>query len=347
MSTTIGWQSKLTLRHNDDASIYNLERQIIKAAVYDQQGDPSVLDYRDIPDPIIGPREVLVEMQAVSIEGGDLINRRMSPPPVPGYVVGYASAGSIVSVGAEVRMRRVGDRVVCFSSAGSHAALRAVPAIQTWLVPDGVNFVAAAAVPISFGTAHHCLFARGHLRSGETVLVQGGTGGVGLATIQLAKYSGAKVIAVASQASRLARLNALGADHVIDHRAGDVAEAVSELTNGAGVDLVVDPVGATLETSLRALAPEGRLIFVGNAGGGDLAVSLWPALQANQSLLGVFMGTQFAKPEVFSTVDLMLADIADEKLEVLIDRQFSLSQASEAHDHAERGKPFGRVVMVP
>ncbi|SFH53590.1 NADPH:quinone reductase [Palleronia marisminoris] len=319
----------------------------MKAAVYDQQGDPSVLDYRDIPNPNVRPGEVLVEMQAVSIEGGDLINRRMSPPPGPGHVVGYASAGNVISVGAEVCTRRVGDRVVCFSSDGSHAALRAVPAVQTWLLPEGVHFTVAAAVPISFGTAHHCLFARGNLQSDETVLVQGGTGGVGLATIQLAKHAGAKVIAVASEASRLVRLTALGADHVIDHRTTDVAQAVLDLTKGAGVDLVVDPVGSTLETSLRALGPEGRLIFVGNAGGGDLTVSLWPALQANQSLLGVFMGTQFAKPVVFSKVDSVLSDIAAGKLEVLIDRQFSLSQAAEAHDHAERGKPFGRVVLLP
>lgn len=319
----------------------------MKAAVYDKQGDPFVLDYRDVPDPTVGPREVLIEMQAVSIEGGDLINPRLSPPPSPGHVVGYASAGNIVSVGAEVRARRVGDRVACFSFDGSHAALRAVPEGQTWLAPEGVDFTSAAAVPISFGTACHCLFARGHLQPDETVLVQGATGGVGLATIQLAKHAGAKVIAVASEAPRLARLTALGADRVIDHRSGDVAQAVLDLTKGAGVDLVVDPVGSTLETSLRALAPEGRLIFVGNAGGGDLAVSLWPALQTNQSLLGVFMGTQFAKPEVFSTVDSVLADIAAGKLEALIDREFSLSQAAEAHDHAERGKPFGRVVMVP
>nr|WP_249325614.1 zinc-binding dehydrogenase [Halomonas boliviensis] len=271
----------------------------------------------------------------------------MTPPPRVDYIVGYAAAGVVVALGSGVSTRKVGDRVTSFGLDGSHATLRAIPESQTWLVPDGVDIAEAAALPISFGTAHHCLFARGALQSGETVLIQAGAGGVGIAAIQLAKRIGATVITVSSGSERLAKLKSLGADHVVDHQSEDVVKAVFEYTQGRGVDLAVDPVGSTLQTSLQSLIPEGRLVFVGNAGGGELTVDLWPALQANHSLFGVFMGTQFGYPKVAATVDRMLDDVANAKLKVLIDRRFPLEKAADAHEYAERGKPFGRVVMHP
>ncbi|MCA8863307.1 MULTISPECIES: quinone oxidoreductase family protein [unclassified Halomonas] len=319
----------------------------MQASVYDKCGDPTVLRYADVPDPELGAFDVLIEVQAISIEGGDLINRQMTPPPQVDYIVGYAAAGVVVALGSAVRTRKVGDRVTSFGLDGSHATLRAIPESQTWLVPDGVDIAEAAVLPISFGTAHHCLFARGALQSGETVLIQAGAGGVGIAAIQLAKRIGATVITVSSGSERLAKLKSLGADHVVDHQSEDVVKAVFEYTQGRGVDLAVDPVGSTLQTSLQSLAPEGRLVFVGNAGGGELTVDLWPALQANHSLFGVFMGTQFGYPNVAATVDRMLDDVANAKLKVLIDRRFPLENAADAHEYAERGKPFGRVVMHP
>ncbi|RJE82020.1 quinone oxidoreductase family protein [Paracoccus onubensis] len=319
----------------------------MKAAVYDKCGVPEVLTYKDVPDPCLGASDVLIDVEAISIEGGDLINRRLTPPLEPGYIVGYASAGTVIAVGDKVTERKPGDRVTGFASDGSHAALRAVPENQTWIVPDGVGFAEAAALPISFGTAHHCLFARGALQTGETVLVQAAAGGVGLAAIQLAKHAGAKVIAVSSGSGRLPKLQSIDVDHVIDHRNDDVAETVLELTDGAGANLIVDPVGATLTVSLKALAQDGRLVFVGNAGGGDLTLDLWPALQANQSLFGVFMGTKLIERQVRATVDSLLSQIAEAKLKVFLDKRFPLASAAKAHDYAERCRPFGRVIMQP
>ena len=206
---------------------------------------------------------------------------------------------------------------------------------------------AAAVLPISFGTAHHSLFARGKLIEGETLLVQGGAGSVGVAAIQLAHRAGAKVMATVSGADRAARLRAYGLDAAIDHRTEDVTEAVMRLTDGHGVDLVVDPVGSTLAGSLAALRPEGRLVFVGNAGRSSLELDLWPALQANQTLLGVFMGSQLEKPEVHRTVDEMLRLAATGEIEVPIERRFPLREAAAAHAHAEENSILGRVVLVP
>ncbi|MCF6691157.1 quinone oxidoreductase family protein [Raoultella terrigena] len=319
----------------------------MKAAVYDVQGAPGVLKYVDIPDPVAGPDDVLISVEAISIEGGDLINRRSTPPPRPSWIVGYAAAGTVVAVGSNVRSRTVGDRVAAFSMQGSHAELWAVPAERTWLIPEEVEAAEAAVLPISFGTAHHCLFTRGMLRHGETVLIQAAAGGVGLAAVQLASQAGATVIAVASGTQRRSRLLELGADHVVDRTANDVVDSVRRFTRGAGVDLVIDPVGTTLPASLSVLAAEGRLVFVGNAGGGSLTVDLWPPMQSNQTLMGVFMGPLFARPGVRSSVDDMLQAVAAGRIRVVIDRIFPLANAAEAHEFAETAKPLGRIVMKP
>lgn len=319
----------------------------MKAAVYDHPGPPDVLNYRDVPDPTVGPSDVLIAVDAISIEGGDLINRRSTPPPRDSWIVGYAASGRIVEVGASVTDRKVGDRVTAFDMQGSHAELWSVPEIRTWLLPSGVDAASAAALPISFGTAHHCLFARGGLLRNETVLVQGAAGGVGLAAVQLAAQAGATVIAVSSGEERLEKISSLGADHVIDRSSEDLIEAVQKITEGKGVDLVIDPVGATLPSSLAVLSPQSRLVFVGNAGGGNLSVDLWPAMQSNQTLLGVFMGPLFERPQIRSAVDDLLFALENREIEVKVEKAFPLSQVRDAHDFAERAKPLGRVIMEP
>ncbi|MBG0751158.1 MULTISPECIES: quinone oxidoreductase family protein [Pectobacterium] len=319
----------------------------MKAAVYDVEGAPSVLKYVDIPEPVTGPDDILISVEAISIEGGDLINRRSTPPPLPSWVVGYAAAGTVVAVGSNVRSRTIGDRVAAFNMQGSHAERWAVPAERTWLIPDGVDTAEAAVLPISFGTAYHCLFTRGMLRRGETVLIQAAAGGVGLAAVQLASQAGATVIAVASGTQRRSRLLELGAAHVVDRAENNVVDSVQQYTHGTGVDLVIDPVGTTLPASLSALAPEGRLVFVGNAGGGSLTVDLWPPMQSNQTLMGVFMGALFERPEVRASVDDMLQAVAAGRIRVVIDRIFPLANAAAAHEFAETAKPLGRIVMKP
>lgn len=319
----------------------------MKAAVYDKAGASDVLEYRDVADPKVGPDDVLIATAAISIEGGDLINRRSVPPACASWIVGYAASGRVVEVGSNVRNRKIGDQVTAFNLQGSHAELWAVPANHTWIVPRSVDVASAAAVPISFGTAHHCLFAKGGLRSGETVLIQGASGGVGLAAVQLASRTGATVIAISSDERRLKIISSLGADHVIDRSSGDVVGAVEQITKGKGVDLVIDPVGTTLPTSLRTMAHEGRLVFVGNAGGGSLSLDLWPAMQSNQTLHGVFMGSLLGRCHVRSTIDDLLIAIGKGDIRVMIEKTFPLSQARDAHDFAEKSKPLGRIIMIP
>src|SRR6478672_3340103 len=219
----------------------------MKAAVYYKTGPPDVLKYEDVPDPVVYPGGVVVAVEAISIEGGDTLNRAGGEMTSKPHIVGYQCAGTIREVGEGVTDRHVGQRVVCTNLWGSHAELMAVPAIITWPVPDGADLISVACVPVAFGTADDCLFEFGHLQAGETVLIQAGAGGVGIAAIQLAKRAGATVIATASSDDRLERLKEFGLDHGVNYAHDGWVEAVRALTtDGRGVELVVDSVGGKI-----------------------------------------------------------------------------------------------------
>src|SRR3990172_476824 len=193
----------------------------MKAAVYYETGAPDVFRYEDVPDPVCSPGSVLIEVNAISIEGGDVLNRAGGEMPSKPHIVGYQCSGVIREAGANVTDRRVGQAVVAAMPFGSHAELVAVAAMQTWAVPDGLDLQQAACVPIAFGTAHECLFEFGRLKAGESVLIQAGAGGVGLAAIQLAKRAGATVLSTASSDEKLERLKEFGLDHGINYRTED------------------------------------------------------------------------------------------------------------------------------
>jgi len=320
----------------------------VKAAVYHRTGAPDVLQYEDVDDPVLRPGGVLIQVEAISIEGGDTLNRLGGAMTATPHIVGYQCAGTIVEVGTEVTDRSVGQRVVATMASGSHAELAAVPAGSTWPVPDGMDLVAAACVPIAFGTADDCLFEFGRLQAGETVLVQAGAGGVGIAAIQLAKRAGATVLATASSAERLERLTPLGLDHGIDYVAGDLAEEARRLTGGRGVDLVVDPVGSTLPGSIRSLAYRGRISYVGNAGRDVTPVDISTLMGGNQSIQGVFLGAELATGDRARTnIARLIDEVAAGELQVVVDSTFPLSEAAAAHARMEDRKAFGRVVLVP
>lgn len=320
----------------------------MKAAVYYETGSPDVLRYEDVPDPVVHPKGVLVEVEAISIEGGDTLNRLGGAMPAVPHIVGYQCAGTVAEVGAAVTDREVGQRVVVSVPYGSHAELVSAPVSSTWLVPDGLDIVHAACVPIAFGTADDCLFEFGHLVAGETVLVQAGAGGVGLAAIQLAKRAGATVLATASSAEKLERLREYGLDHGIDYVADDLVDSVRRITDGRGVDLVVDSVGSTLFDSIRSLAYRGRVSYVGNAGRDGRPLDVGLLMAQNQSITGVFLGAELAHgPRAHDNISRLLAEVAAGELRVVVDRTFPLAEAAAAHAYMEDRRAFGRVVLVP
>jgi NADPH2:quinone reductase len=217
--------------------------------------------------------------------------------------------------------------------------------------PAGLSVDEAAGVPIEFGTADDCLFEFGHLQGGESVLVQAGAGGVGLAAIQLAKAAGAAtVLATASSDERLERLREFGMDEGINYAHEDVAGRVRELTDGRGVDLVVDPVGGrTLETSIASLAYRGRVSWVGRAGRDEAPPEVWPLMERNATLTGVFLGAEMGvdPTRVRAMIERLLARVASREFRVAIDRVFPLAEAAEAHAYIESRQAFGRVLLRP
>jgi NADPH2:quinone reductase len=292
----------------------------------------------------------VIDVEAVSVEGGDLLHRAGSPPPSVPHIVGYVAAGAIVEVGAGVEDRSVGDRVVTLNMAGSHASKRAVPAISTWPIPDGLGAASAGCVPVAVGTAQECLFTAANLEAGQTALIQAGAGGVGMAAIQLAKQAGATVIATASSDEKLERLKEFGLDHGINYATESFVERARELTDGRGVDVILDSVGGqTLADGVGALAYRGTLVSVGVAGRGGSAVEAQALWAQNNTLRGVFLGgalmTEY--PRVHAMIAGLLERVASGEVRVEIDRTFPLSEAAAAHAYIESRQAFGRVCMTP
>ncbi len=322
----------------------------MKAAVYYETGAPDVFLYEEMPDPVCQPGGVVIDVKAISIEGGDVLNRAGGEMPSRPHIVGYQCAGVIRQAGANVTDRTVDQPVVTVMQFGSHASQVAVAAMQTWPVPDGMDLKAAACVPIPFGTAHECLFEFGRLKAGETVLIQAGAGGVGLAAIQLAKRAGATVLATASSDEKLERLKEFGLDHGINYKTEDFVARARELSGGRGVDLVVDSVGTTLPGSVAATGYRGRVIQVGNAGRPeDHRLDISTLSEMSRTLTSVFFGgaLMFEPQRTRPMVEELLRKVAEGSLRVVIDQTYPLSEAAAAHAHIESRQAFGRVVLVP
>jgi NADPH:quinone reductase len=322
----------------------------MKAAVYYETGSPDVFRYEDVPDPTPGPADVLVKVEAVSIEGGDTLNRLGGELARVPHVVGYQCAGTVVAVGDQVRNFAEGDRIVTVGLDGSHAELRAVPEAFAWPIPDELATDEAACVPVPFGTADDCLFEFGHLQQGETTLIHAGAGGVGIAAIQMAKRAGARVLATASSDNRLERLKELGLDEGINYVTSDFVAEARRLTDGRGVDVVVDSVGGTtLQGSIAALAYRGRCVTVGDAGRAPAEhLEISGMRPNNQTLSGYFLGAELLlAPRAHAMIAGHLEAVARGDLRVVIDRAFPLSDAADAHAYIESRQAFGRVILHP
>jgi NADPH2:quinone reductase len=320
----------------------------MKAAVYYENGPPSVFKYEDVPDPVCAPDGVVVRHEAISIEGGDTLNRAGGALAGRPHVVGYQAAGRVLEIGAQVKSLKVGQRVTTVMFWGSHAELRAVPEALCWPVPDTLDIKKAAAIPVPFGTADDCLFEFGRMKAGETVLVHAAAGAVGLAAIQLAKRAGATVIATASSDARLAQIKHLGIDHPVNYATHDLVAEVMRITSNKGADVVVDPVGGTnLQKSIDSLAYRGRISFVGNAGRSERGVDPSRLMEGNRSLTGVFLGAEILTPRVRAMIQRHIDDAAAGKLTVVLDKAFPLREAAAAHDFIESRKAVGRVILIP
>ncbi len=338
----------------------------MKSVRFHQHGGIEVLRYEDAPDPEPAPGEVLVRVRACGLNHLDIWERRGLPRvaiPLP-HISGSDVAGEVaigapgIAVGTRVMLQpgvSCGRCAACLSGRdnecpryevlgyqnhqGGYAELVKVPVQNVVPIPDHVDFVRAAAFPLTFLTAWHMLVTRAGVKRGEEVLVLAGGSGVGQAAIQIARLRGARVIATAGSEEKLERARALGASEVIHHHKQDIAAEIKRITNNRGVDVVIEHVGeATWPKSVRALARGGRLVTCGATTGTKGSIDLAALFAKQLSILGSYMGT---KGELLEVAPLFFAG----DLTPALDRTFPLAAAAEAQQRLEDSRQFGKIVL--
>lgn len=326
----------------------------MKAVVITRPGGPEVLEYREVPDPVAGPEDLLVRVRATALNRADLLQRMggyPQPGPKPAFEIpGLEYAGEVIAVGERVEGFAVGDRVMGLLAGGGYAELVATHYRLAVKVPDVLSWEEAGATPEVFITAHDALLQCG-LAAGERVLIHAAGSGVGVAATQIAKVMGASLVAgTAGSAEKLARAAELGLDLGINYREQDFAEEVLRATDGKGVDVILDVIGAEYwERNLRALAVKGRMVVVGLMGGTGASTNLGVLLQKRLQVRGTTLRARPMEEKATATRAFeksVLPHIASGRVKVVIDRVYALRDAAEAHAYMATNANFGKIVLV-
>lgn len=338
----------------------------MKAVRIHQFGGPEVLTYEDVPDPRPRNDQVLVRVKACSLNHLDVWVRKGLPGVKLPHILGSDIAGEVVEVGEYVGDFKLNQRVLvapmhfcghcakCLAGMQNHCReftvlgnavdggnceLIAVPAANVIPIPDTLDFIQAASVPLVFVTAWHMLVGLAAVRPGQTVLVLGASSGVGIAAIQIARLFHCRVITTAGDEAKLEKGRALGADFGINHYKQKISEEVRKITNKEGVDIVVEHVGAaTWDESVRSLKSGGKLVTCGATTGPDVSLDLRHLFARQLSLLGSYMGTMSELQEV-------LNHVFAGRLKPVVDRTFPLIETRAAHEYLEKSQMFGKVVL--
>lgn len=334
----------------------------MRAIEISRPGPPDVLRLVDRPSPAPGAGEVLVEVAAAGVNRPDLMQREGHYPPPKGAsdIPGLEIAGRIVSLGAADggtppqsaagRVWSVGDQVSALVSGGGYADLCAVPAVQCLPAPAGLSLVEAAALPETFFTVWTNVFERGRLAAGETLLVHGGTSGIGTTAIQLAAARGSQVFATAGTDEKCRACERLGAACGINYRTEDFAAVVKELTGGRGVDVILDMVGgAYTAKNLDCLARDGRLVQIATLGGPTAEIPLLPILVKRLTITGSTLRarTPAEKGAIAAALEREVWPLlANGRVKPVIHATFPLEQAADAHRLLESGEVIGKIVLI-
>ena len=323
----------------------------MRAVVLTQFGGPDVLQLADIPAPIPGPEEVLVQVRATALNRADLLQRRgFYPNPFPDAydVPGMEFSGTVARVGERVRAWKAGDAVMGIVSGGAYGEQLVVHERQAMRVPSGIALADAAAIPEVFITAWDAIVVQGGLTSGRWVLVHAAASGVGTAAVQIAKAIGARVVATCS-AGKVAAVRALGADVVVDYAAVDFVQAVRDATGGRGVDVICDVVGGDyLDRNVAAIAVKGRIVQVGVMAGGAVAFNVGALLPKRASVTGTVLRARPLEEKIaisqrFATEVLPLFESG--ALRVVIDSRYRLDDIAAAHAYMETNANVGKILI--
>ncbi|MFG3168210.1 NAD(P)H-quinone oxidoreductase [Streptomyces sp. NPDC048200] len=317
-----------------------------------EPGGPEALVWDEVPDPVAGEGEVLVEVVASAVNRADLLQRQgmYNPPPGASAYPGLECSGRVVQVGTGVSGWAVGDEVCALLGGGGYAQKVAVPAGQLLPVPKGLNLVQAAALPEVTCTVWSNVFMVSHLLPGETLLVHGGSSGIGTMAIQLAKAVGAKVAVTAGTKEKLDFCAELGADILINYREQDFVEEIERATNGAGADVILDNMGAKyLDRNVRALAVNGRLAIIGMQGGvkGELNIATLLNKRAAVSATSLRARPLSEKTAIVAAVREHVWPLIDGgHVRPVVDRELPMSEAGAAHRVLEESGHIGKVLLV-
>jgi tumor protein p53-inducible protein 3 len=323
----------------------------MKAVVAAQPGDVSVLTLKDFPDPVPGPRELLIGIKAAGLNRADVGQRmgRYDPPPGTTPVLGLECAGQVLALGAEVTGWKIGDRVMALMAGGGYAEKATVDYGSAMHVPPVLSDTEAAGVPEVYLTSYLKLFMLGRLKAGETVLIHGGGSGVGTAAIQLIREAGARSIVTAGSTEKCERCLKLGADVAINYKEGPFAPKVKAATSGRGVDVVLDIIGAPyLAQNMDVLTTDGRLVFVSTQGGNRAEIDLRLLMMKRLSLIGSTLRarTTADKARIVGEFLAQFGGALDRgELKPPIDCVLPLAQVQEAHRRLE-GDHFGKVILA-
>ena len=347
----------------------------MKAVVFSEQGDAEVLQYTDVPEPTLDTNEVLVKVEACAVNYLDLHARRNRPEIAAKlrqrgtpHILGSDIAGTIAEIDTAARGVSVGDRIVLapcipcgvcsdchrgaenlcdtqeligFQTNGGYAEYVKAPVQNAIRIPDGLSFVNAAAMPIAYLTAWHMLMTRAHLRPEDDILILGVGGGVGSAGLQIAKLTGARVFATASSDEKLERAQQMGADVTINYKDTDFSEVVLDITEGRGVDVVLEHIGtATWEQSIASLAKNGRLVSCGVTTGNIGTINIRKMYQKELTVMGAALGTG-------AELRILIHLAGQRKLQPIIDRVLPLHDARQAHLLLENRQNFGKICLCP
>jgi putative PIG3 family NAD(P)H quinone oxidoreductase len=315
-------------------------------------GDPEVLVPAERPTPAPAADEVLIKVAAAGVNRPDIMQRRGKYPPPPGAsdIPGLEVAGVVESVGSAVQEWRPGDRVCALLAGGGYAEYCVAPAPQCLPVPRSLDMVGAAALPETFFTVWTNLFDRGRLASGETVLVHGGSSGIGTTAIQLARALGARVFATAGSREKCAACERLGAERCINYREEDFVAVVRELTHGAGVDVILDMVGAEyFPRNLESLAAEGRLVEIATLRGTKTELNIQALMQRRLTVTGSTLRIRSVaqKGEIAAALRQHVWPLLEARtVAPVIHATFPLRDAAAAHRVMESGANVGKLVLV-
>jgi len=368
-ASRLGWLEQLDTVISLSLTNPTTKRCKMKAIIFYEQGGTDKLRYEDVPVPQIGQNEVLVSVRACAVNRLDIRARQDRPEvePMP-HILGSDVAGDVAEVGANVLNVSVGDKVVIspcmncgqcedcidgyeslcdfqkilgFQTNGGYAEFVKAPGQNMLKVSGGVVYEELAAVPIAFLTAWHMLMTRANLKAGEDVLILSAGSGVGSAALQIAKLAGARVFATASTDAKLQKAKELGADFAINYREVDFGEAVKEFTNGRGVDVVYEHIGAaTFEQSIKSLAKNGRLVTCGVTSGNLATINIRYIYQKQLTILGSALGN---KSELLKVLNL----VGQGRLKPVISKVLPLHDAAKAHQLMEDRNNFGKLILVP